>query len=124
VIVEGISSEDLLYREAESYVSHHKTSKHQCTRLGYVSNLNSQASSPFKVFWIVIYIIIFGIFLSSQIYVCPPLKIFLPCYGMFSSCGLVSGKYPVTDSNVWCVRKEPHTTMDLLMTHGANTFVL
>jgi len=24
--------EELLYRETESYVSHHKTSKHQCTR--------------------------------------------------------------------------------------------
>jgi len=30
--------------EAESYVSHHPTSKHQCTRLSLVSNLNSQAS--------------------------------------------------------------------------------
>jgi len=39
--------EELLYREAESYVSHHKTSKHQCTHLGSVPNLNSKASSPF-----------------------------------------------------------------------------
>jgi len=37
----------LIYREAKSYVSHHSTSKHQCTRLGSVPNLNSQASSPF-----------------------------------------------------------------------------
>jgi len=29
VIVEGISSEELLYHESVSYVSHHKTSKHQ-----------------------------------------------------------------------------------------------
>jgi len=42
VIVEGISSEELLYRESESFVSHHKTSKHQCTRFGSVPNLNSQ----------------------------------------------------------------------------------
>jgi len=34
-----------LYRKAESYVLHHPTSKHQCTRLGSVPNLNSQASS-------------------------------------------------------------------------------
>jgi len=47
VIVEGKSGEELLYREAESYLSaHHKTCKHQCTRLGSVLNLNSQASSP------------------------------------------------------------------------------
>jgi len=39
--------EELLYRESESYVSHYKTSKHQCTRLCSVPNLNSQASSPF-----------------------------------------------------------------------------
>jgi len=37
------------YREAESYVSHHQTSKHQCTGLGTALNLNSQASSPFLV---------------------------------------------------------------------------
>jgi len=30
-----------LYREAESYVSSHPTSKHQCTRFGSVPNLNS-----------------------------------------------------------------------------------
>jgi len=35
-----------LYHEAESYVSHHQTSKHQCMRLGSAFNLNSQASSP------------------------------------------------------------------------------
>jgi len=40
--------EVLLYREAESYVSHHKASKYQCTRFGSVPNLNSQASSPFS----------------------------------------------------------------------------
>jgi len=40
-----------LYREAESYVSHHQTSKHQCTRLGSVPNLNSQARSPFSEGW-------------------------------------------------------------------------
>jgi len=39
--------EELLYRKSESYVSHDKTSKHQCTRLGSVPNLTSQASSPF-----------------------------------------------------------------------------
>jgi len=27
-----------LYREAESYVSHHQTCKHQCRRLGSVPN--------------------------------------------------------------------------------------
>jgi len=32
-----------LYRETESYVSHHQTSKHQCTRLGSVPILNSQS---------------------------------------------------------------------------------
>jgi len=31
----------VLYREAESYVSHHKTSKHQCTRFGSVPKLIS-----------------------------------------------------------------------------------
>jgi len=36
---------DELYREAVSYVSHHKTSKHQCTRFDSVPKLNSQASS-------------------------------------------------------------------------------
>jgi len=35
-----------LCREAESYMSHHETSKHQCTSLGSVPNLNSQANSP------------------------------------------------------------------------------
>jgi len=40
-----------LYREVESYVSHHQKSKHQCTRLGSVPNLNSQASSPFSERW-------------------------------------------------------------------------
>jgi len=57
------------YREVESSVSHHQTSKHQCTRLGSVffyflfkywrvssptmsgCNLNSQASSPFSEGW-------------------------------------------------------------------------
>jgi len=39
VIVEGISSEELLYRETESYMSHHKTSKHQCTHLGSVPQI-------------------------------------------------------------------------------------
>jgi len=37
-----------LYREVESYVSHYQTSKHQCTRVGSVPNLNSQASSLFN----------------------------------------------------------------------------
>jgi len=37
--------QSVLYREAESYVSLHPTGKHQCTRLGSVPNLNSQASS-------------------------------------------------------------------------------
>jgi len=37
-----------LYREAENEVSHHQTSKHQCTCLGSVPNLTSQASSPFS----------------------------------------------------------------------------
>jgi len=32
---------ELRHREAESNVSHHKTNKHQCTRLGSVPNLNS-----------------------------------------------------------------------------------
>jgi len=40
-----------LCRKAESYVSHHPTSKHQCTRLGLVPNLNSQASSPINKGW-------------------------------------------------------------------------
>jgi len=40
-----------LYCEAESYVSHHQTSKHQCTHLVSVPNLNSQASSPFSKGW-------------------------------------------------------------------------
>jgi len=44
VIVEGISSKKVLYHEAESYMSHHQTSKHQCMRLGSVPNLNNQAS--------------------------------------------------------------------------------
>jgi len=35
-----------LYHKAESYVSHHLTSKHQCKHLGSVPNLNSQTSSP------------------------------------------------------------------------------
>jgi len=47
VIVKGISSEELSYHEAESYVSHHKISKHQCKCLGSIHNLNSQVSSPF-----------------------------------------------------------------------------
>jgi len=34
------------HTHTQSYVSHHQTSKHQCTRLGSVPNLNSQASSP------------------------------------------------------------------------------
>jgi len=38
-----------LYREAESYGSHHQTTKHQCTRLSSVPNLNSQASNPISV---------------------------------------------------------------------------
>jgi len=40
-----------LYRRAESYVSHHSTSKHQCTRLGLVLNLNSQATIPYNEGW-------------------------------------------------------------------------
>jgi len=32
LIVEGISSDELLYRESESYLSHYKKSKHQCMR--------------------------------------------------------------------------------------------
>jgi len=32
-------------------VSHYKTSKHQCTRLGSEPNLNSQASSPITEGW-------------------------------------------------------------------------
>jgi len=40
VIVEGISSEDFyIDREAESYVSHHQTIKHQCTHLGLGTEL-------------------------------------------------------------------------------------
>jgi len=40
-----------LHRETGGYVSHHLTSKHQCTRLGLVPNLNSQASSPINKGW-------------------------------------------------------------------------
>jgi len=40
-----------LYRESESCMSHHQTSKHQCTRLGSVPNLNSQASIPINEGW-------------------------------------------------------------------------
>jgi len=51
VTVKGISSEErrALCRETESYLSHRQTSKHQCTRLGSVPNLNSQANRPFKL---------------------------------------------------------------------------
>jgi len=45
VIVEGILSEELYIVNPESYMSHHSTSKHQCTHLGLVLNLNNQASS-------------------------------------------------------------------------------
>jgi len=38
----------MLYPEAESYMSHHQTSQHQCTHLSSVPNLNRQASSPSK----------------------------------------------------------------------------
>jgi len=41
---------DRIYCEAgnkQVYVSHHPTSKHQCTCLGSVPNPNSQASSPY-----------------------------------------------------------------------------
>jgi len=38
----------IYYREADSYVSQHKTSKHQCTRLRSIPNPNNQASSPFS----------------------------------------------------------------------------
>jgi len=40
-----------LYRESDIYVSHHPTSKHQCTRFSSVPNLNSQANSPISVAW-------------------------------------------------------------------------
>jgi len=39
------------YREAESYLSHHPTSKHQCTCFVTVPNQNSQASSPISEGW-------------------------------------------------------------------------
>jgi len=42
----GYSINLLVVTSAESYVSHHPTSKHQGTRLGSRPNLNSQASSP------------------------------------------------------------------------------
>jgi len=38
-----------LYREAESHVSHHQTSKHQCTHLGLATNPNSPFSERWKL---------------------------------------------------------------------------
>jgi len=39
---ENVVGKEELYCEAESHLSHHPKSKHQCTRLGSVPNLNSQ----------------------------------------------------------------------------------
>jgi len=39
------------FRRTESYVSHHSTGKHQCTRLGSVPNLSNQASSSINERW-------------------------------------------------------------------------
>jgi len=40
--------EELLYREAESYVSYHQTSKRHCTRPGLAPNPNGQESRSFS----------------------------------------------------------------------------
>jgi len=45
------SCKQAIYRETESFLSHHQTSKHQSPRLGSVPNLNSQASSLFSEGW-------------------------------------------------------------------------
>jgi len=49
--VAKLTRSQTLCREAESYVSQHPTSKHQCTHLGSAPNLNSQASSPISEGW-------------------------------------------------------------------------